>query len=126
MIEKWHEVVNSRNPDLLDQLLDEDVIFYSPVIFSPQEGKALTQLYLTGAMYLLANQNFKYINEVIGDKVAVLEFETLLDDIYVNGVDIIHWNDSNKITSFKVMVRPQKALTKVQEKMWKLIQQMGQ
>lgn len=126
MIEKWHEVVNSRDSDLLDNLLDEDVIFFSPVIFSPQEGKTLTKLYLTGAMHVLANDNFKYINEVTGEKMAVLEFETQIDDIYVNGVDIIHWNEEEKITAFKVMIRPQKALVKVQEEMWKLLQSMSQ
>ena len=42
-IEKWHEIVKSGNTDLLSDILDENCIFYSPVVFSPQKGKKITQ-----------------------------------------------------------------------------------
>jgi hypothetical protein len=56
------------------------------------------------------------------DRSAVLEFETELEGLAINGVDIIHWNDDDKIISFKVMVRPLKAMNILHESMAKALQ----
>ena len=55
-----------------------------------------------------------------GDQ-ACLEFQSVLDGIQINGVDIITWNDEGKIKDFKVMVRPLKAINKVWEKMGEML-----
>ena len=60
---------------------------------------------------------FNYIREVHDGINSILEFETFIDDISVNGVDMIKWNNEGKIVDFKVMIRPLKAVQKVQEKM---------
>ena len=49
VIERWHEHLRGRLPGGLDELLHDDVVFYSPIVFTPQEGKALTTLYLEAA-----------------------------------------------------------------------------
>ncbi|HPJ18060.1 MAG: nuclear transport factor 2 family protein [Actinobacteria bacterium] len=124
-LERWHEVVQSRNPALLTQILAEDATFHSPVLFRPQQGRDLVALYLTGAMHVIANPTFRYVREVTADNNAVLEFETMIDDVHVNGVDIITWDEHGLITDFKVMLRPLRALTTVQEHMAALLQQMS-
>lgn len=124
MIEKWHNLIKSGDVNQLEELLADEIVFFSPVVYTPQRGKKLATMYLTGAFYVLLSENFKYTKEVINDNVAVLEFETELDGIKVNGVDIISWNEEEKITEFKVMVRPQKGMEKLQEEMWKLLQKM--
>ena len=48
-VEKWYEVMKSNNLDLLDDLLADDVTFYSPVVFTPQKGKEITKMYLMAA-----------------------------------------------------------------------------
>jgi hypothetical protein len=77
---------------------------------------------LTAAAKLLGNDTFRYVGQWYGESSAVLEFITELDGIQVNGVDMIHWNDDQKITEFKVMLRPFKALTTVMPKMADLLQ----
>ena len=124
MIGKWHNLLKSGDVSQIEELLADYVVFYSPVVHTPQRGKKLATMYLTGAFYVLLSENFKYTKEVINDNVAVLEFETELDGVKVNGVDIISWNEEKKITEFKVMVRPQKGMEKLQEEMWKLLQKM--
>jgi hypothetical protein len=124
-LEQWHEVVRSRNPALLTQILAEDATFHSPVLFRPQQGRDLVALYLTGAMHVIANPTFRYVREVAADNNAVLEFETVIDDVHVNGVDIITWDDHGLITDFKVMLRPLRALNVVQERMAALLEQMS-
>lgn len=123
-LERWHEVVRTRNPALLNQLLAQDATFHSPVLFRAQQGRDLTALYLTGAMHVIANPSFRYVREVVDDNNAVLEFETEIDGISVNGVDMITWDSAGLITDFKVMIRPLRAINVVQIKMAELLEQL--
>lgn len=116
-VEKWHELVKSRDAGGLDSLLANDVIFYSPVVHTPQVGKAVTTVYLTAALHVFGNDSFRYVREVIGESDAVLEFETEIDGITVNGVDMIKWNADGRIVEFKVMIRPLKAINLIHQKM---------
>jgi DNA-dependent RNA polymerase auxiliary subunit epsilon len=93
-------------------------------VHTPQEGKPITTLYLTAAFEVLAGDQFSYVREVIAENDAVLEFVTEIDGVHINGVDLIRWNDAGKIVDFKVMVRPLKAVTMLQEKMFAMLQKM--
>jgi hypothetical protein len=109
-IARWHRLVAARNVSDLDDLLAEEVVFLSPAVHTPQAGKAVTKRYLDAALHVLNNDSFHYVGEWCGENSAVLEFETVIDGIQVNGVDMIHWDASDRIVRFKVMVRPFKAL----------------
>ena len=124
-MQKWHELMDTQNIDLLDELLAEDVVFYSPVVHTPQRGKAITKLYLSGAAATLGGDTFKYVRKVYDDGFALLEFETEMDGILVNGVDMISWDENNQITEFKVMVRPLKAINKVHQAMGAALQELA-
>lgn len=121
----WHDVVRSRDPVALARLLADDVVFHSPVVHTPQRGKAITLKYLMGAMQVLNTEAFHYLREIVGKRDAMLEFATVLDGIEVNGIDLIRWNDAGQITDFKVMVRPLKAINAVHQKMGEMLQKLG-
>ena len=106
----WHEIVRSRDPRALDALLADDVVFHSPVVHTPQAGKAITRQYLTAAFQVFFNETFRYVREVSGRRDAVLEFQVDIDGIAVNGVDMMKWNEAGLLVEFKVMVRPLKAI----------------
>ncbi len=112
----WHAIVTTRNPDGLDALLADDVVFHSPVVHKPQHGKTITAKYLSAAVAVLG-ENFRYVEEWIGSNSAALEFITAIDGVEVNGVDIIGWNAEGRIDRFKVMVRPLKAIQILQQRM---------
>ncbi|MEI2784520.1 MAG: nuclear transport factor 2 family protein [Candidatus Nanopelagicales bacterium] len=124
-LQRWHEVVRTRNPAMLNQILADDAVFHSPIVFRPQQGKDLVALYLTGAMHVIANETFRYVREVVDGRVAVLEFETEIDGVHVNGVDMITWNEQGLITDFKVMLRPLKAIMIVQQRMAELLERLA-
>lgn len=117
VIEEWHNFVKTKNINILDRILSEEVVFYSPAVHTPQVGKQITKKYLLTAAEVLFKENFKYVSEVKGNEIAICEFECNIDEIYINGIDIITWNGLNQITSFKVMVRPLKGLMILKEKM---------
>ena len=117
----WHEVVRRRDPSGLDGLLAEEVVFHSPVVHTPQRGKAVTLEYLRAAIQVFGNETFRYVRELVGERDAALEFEVEIDGLKVNGVDMIRWDESGRIVDFKVWVRPLKALLGIQQKMAALL-----
>jgi len=124
-IDTWHQLIEDRNAAGLDDILADDAVFHSPVVHSPQQGKALTKLYLSAAIMVLGGSNFKYVREVIGESDAVLEFTAEVDGIIINGVDMVHWNEDGKIDDFKVMIRPLKAVNLLHGLMKQMLGQMG-
>ena len=124
-VEKWHALLAAQDLSRLDDLLAADVVFHSPVVHTPQRGKAVTTLYLTAAYQVLLGSGFHYVREVTSDTDAVFEFEAELDGIHINGVDMMHWNAEGKIDDFKVMVRPLKAVNLLHGLMASIIAQLA-
>lgn len=120
----WHAIVRSGDPRGLSDLLADEVVFHSPVVHTPQAGRAITGAYLTAAVEVLGTGDFRYTGEWVGEGSAVLAFTTAIDGVVVDGVDIIHWNEENRITSFKVMVRPLKAVNAVHQAMGAMLSRL--
>jgi hypothetical protein len=116
IVRSWHAVVESRDPASLDGLLADDVEFRSPAVFSPQRGRAAATHYLTAAIAVLG-PSLRYTEEWYAESSAVLEFEASLDGLYVQGVDMLRWNDAGQLVSFTVLVRPLRGLEKLIELM---------
>lgn len=118
VIKQWHEIVRNQDAAGLDSLLADEVVFHSPVVHTPQAGKKITRLYLMAAMKVLNEPgHFVYLREIVQGQHAVLEFQTEIDGVTVNGVDMIEWNDAGQIVDFKVMVRPLKAVSAIHQAM---------
>ena len=118
----WHELVKSRNARGLDALLADDVVFHSPVVHTPQVGKAITIQYLSAAFHVFFNESFRYVRELAGPSDAVLEFQVEIDGIAVNGVDMLKWDADGRIVEFKVLIRPLKAINLIHQKMAAMLQ----
>lgn len=123
-LQRWMDYIDSHDPSSLPPLLHDDVVFQSPIVHTPQRGKAITLMYLGAAGNTLANDHFRYRDVFdCGDK-AVLEFETVMDGVQVNGIDMIWWDEAGLITEFKVMVRPLKAIETVHASMKAMLEKM--
>jgi hypothetical protein len=123
-IAAWHKLVETRDAAGLDNILADHVVFHSPVVHTPQVGKPITKLYLYAALHVLNNDSFKYLREVISGNNAVLEFSTVIEGITINGVDMITWGADGRITEFKVMIRPLKAINLVHRMMGEMLQKI--
>jgi hypothetical protein len=115
--ERWEHIAESGHFDLLDELLADDVVFESPVVHTPQLGRAITKKYLVAAVQVLGSPEFRWVNRWFAERSAVLELETRIDGLTINGVDIIRWNSQGRITHFKVMIRPLKAINALHKAM---------
>ena len=121
-LETWHRLVRSHDASGLGALLADDAVFHSPVVHAPQAGKKLVARYLGAAFHVFFNATFRYVREIVGPSDAVLEFETDIDGVNVNGVDLIKWNDAGLIVEFKVMIRPLKAINVIHQRMAAMLQ----
>lgn len=120
-VETWRQLVASKDVAGLESLLSENAVFHSPIVDTPQVGKAVTQQYLAAAFGVFFNESFRYVREVVGERDAILEFLVEIDGVSVNGVDMIKWNDEGHIVDFKVMLRPLKALRVMHQRMAALL-----
>ncbi|RDH77457.1 nuclear transport factor 2 family protein [Mycolicibacterium moriokaense] len=121
VIARWIDIIESGRTSELESLLAEDAVFYSPAVFSPQEGRATAVAYLTAAATVFGDSDFHYVEKWYSERSAILEFAATIDGKYVNGIDMIHWNDADQIVSVKVMVRPLKGLQALMPKMAELL-----
>ena len=124
-LKAWHALLHSRDPQALNDLLVDEVVFHSPVVHTPQRGRAITALYLSGAMHTLINDHFRYVREIVGSREALLEFVTEIDGVHINGIDLIRWGEDGRIVDFKVMVRPLKAVNALHQAMGRMLQQLA-
>ncbi len=119
-IPRWHELVKSYDIAIFDDIFHEDCVFYSPLVFQPKEGKALTKQFLSAAARMFKEaEQFTYVKEVMEDNSAVLVFHSKIDGIFVEGIDMITWDEQGLITEFKVFIRPMKGIMKVAATMQK-------
>jgi hypothetical protein len=109
-LDKWYAYIQSHDKAALWELLHPDAVFESPVVHTPQRGREITYKYLLSAEKVLGSPPFAYVGEWRSQNGAVLEFENEIDGIKINGVDIITFANDGRITHFKVMVRPLKAI----------------
>jgi hypothetical protein len=138
-VENWHRHLRGELPGGLDAILADDVVFLSPIVFSPQRGKALAKLYLNAATVTIGEgskqsaaadpketraSKFRYVKQILSGHQAALEFETELAGKYVNGIDILTCDDAGRITEFRVMIRPLQAINLLHQQMAAMLKQM--
>ncbi len=116
-LERWYAICDERDPAALNTLIAENAVFFSPVVYTPQVGKAKVIGYLKAAAEILFNDSFRYVRELRGTDEAMLEFTVTIEGIEVNGIDLIRWNMHQEITEFRVWLRPLKGLQIVQQLM---------
>ena len=121
VLDAWHRLVRTNDASGIPALIAEDATFHSPVVHAVQPGRKLTVMYLSAAFEVFFNPTFRYVREIVGPNDAMLEFETEIDGILVNGVDIIRWNDAGLIVDFKAMLRPLKGINVIHRKMGEML-----
>jgi len=125
-LDKWYAYIKSHDHKALWDLLHPDAVFESPVVHTPQRGRDITFKYLASAEKVLGGPTFAYRGEWRSETGAVLEFENDVEGIAINGVDIITFDKDDRITHFKVMVRPLKAINMLHRMMGEeLVRQAG-
>jgi hypothetical protein len=104
----------------IDELFSEAVVFRSPMVYKPYEGREALNVLLTAIARVF--EDFRYLEHVENDDVAVLFFQARVGDRELQGVDILRFGDDDRIVEMTVMVRPMSGLVAVGERMKELLE----
>ena len=109
-IQDWHEMLKTRDMSILNNLLDDQVVFRSPVAFKPYSGKQVVFFILTNVIQIF--ENFTYHREFYSEDGlnVVLEFSANIGEKKLKGIDMIQFNAEGKMIDFEVMIRPKSGL----------------
>ncbi|MEY2228200.1 MULTISPECIES: nuclear transport factor 2 family protein [Streptomyces] len=116
--ERFRAAVEKRDLAALEDLFTQDVRFYSPVKFTPFEGRPMV-LGLFGVL-MRVFEDFRYIGDFEGAAetsadgaqapAEVLLFRAAVEGREIHGIDLLHFDEAGRIKEFTVMVRPQSAV----------------
>lgn len=117
MTHPFRKAVEDGDHAAVVDLLSEDVVFTSPVVFKPYAGKAITSAILGAVIQVF--EDFRYVREVAdpGGRDLVLVFEARVGDRALQGCDILHFDEDGRIDDLTVMVRPLSAAQALQAAM---------
>lgn len=124
-VSRWHEMLKSQDMSILNDILDENVAFRSPVAYKPYPGKQIVFFILTNVIQIF--ENFTYHREFYSEDGlnVVLEFSANIGDKKLKGIDMIQFNDQGKIVDFEVMIRPKSGLNALAELMGQRMATLG-
>jgi hypothetical protein len=111
----FREAVEARDLDAALGLLADDVVFRSPAVHKPYEGRDTVATILRAVLGVF--EDFRYTDELAGDGVDVLVFEARVGDRSLQGVDIIRGDGHGRVAELTVMVRPASGLIALAERM---------
>ena len=105
-LQKWHDMIESRDMSILNDLLADDVVFRSPVAFKPYEGKPVVTFILSNVIQVFENFTYHRQFSTEDQQSIVLEFSANVSEKQLKGIDMIRFNEEGKIVDFEVMIRP--------------------
>ncbi|MGE2727166.1 nuclear transport factor 2 family protein [Mycolicibacterium pulveris] len=113
----FRRAVEAGDLDAALALTSDDVVFKSPVVFTPYVGREPLRQILTAVVEVF--EDFRYVREIGADDAAdhALVFEARVGDKRLEGCDFIRRDADGMITELTVMVRPMSAMLVLAEAM---------
>lgn len=122
-LEKWHDVVFNKNMAGLEEMLSDDIVFYSPALWKPKTTKIEAIAILSTVIEVF--DGFTYHRELTPDRRWALEFSAKVGDKGIKGIDLIEFNEDWKINKFEVFIRPLTGLIALAETMGQRLKEKG-
>jgi hypothetical protein len=119
----FKDAVLAGDESALAEVLADDVVFRSPAVYKPYEGREATMLVLRAVSRVF--EDFRYDDRFEGDDGEVLLFSARVGDRELNGIDLLRLDDAGKIRELTVMIRPLSGLTALVEAMGRELERMG-
>jgi len=117
VVHPFRRAIEARDLDAAVALMREDVVFRSPAVFKPYQGREAVRRLLEAVMAVF--EDFRYTREIGAEGASdhALVFETRVGDKHVEGCDFIHLDEEGAISEFTVMVRPMTGMLALAEAM---------
>jgi hypothetical protein len=119
----FKSAVESRDPDAMAEALADDVVFRSPVVYKPYEGREATMGLLRAVAEVF--EDFSYLDRIEGERSAALVFRAKIGDRELEGLDHLTFDAEGRITELRVMVRPMSGMQALAEAMQRQLEALG-
>lgn len=114
-ITAFRDAVVAHDHGALVATLAPDVVFCSPAVHKPYEGRDATSFVLAAVLQVF--QDFRYVDEIIGDGKAMLRFRARVGDRDIEGVDLLTEGPDGLVGELTVLIRPLSGLQALVEAM---------
>jgi hypothetical protein len=122
--DSFTQAVEAKDGAALTAALAADVVFRSPVVFRPYEGRDLVSTILVeAAMKVL--EDLRYVHRFEDGAAAALIFKARVGNRDVDGLDLLRFDDDGKVAELTVMVRPMSGLRALAEAMGHQFERLG-
>lgn len=119
----FERAVKARDVDALVDALTPDVVFRSPVVYRPYEGRELVSTVLRAAVSVF--EDFEYVQRLESDEGVALIFKARVGDREVDGLDLLRLDDDGLVAELTVMVRPMSGVQALAAAMGEELERMG-
>ena len=113
--DRFRAAAEGKDFSAVEELFSEEVVFRSPVVFKPYEGRQALAMLLGAVVRIF--EDFRYVDQVETGDVAVLVFEARVGDRQLDGVDILRFDGDGRVSEMMVMVRPMSGMHALAEAM---------
>ena len=119
----FRAAAENKDFSAIDELFADDVVFRSPVVFKPYEGREAVALLLGAVSQVF--EDFRYTDQVESGDSATLIFRARVGDRELDGIDYLEFGDDGRIGSMSVFIRPMSGVNALAEAMAKKLEEAG-
>jgi hypothetical protein len=120
---RFKAAVESGDREAMSEALSPDVVFRSPAVFRPYEGREATMVVLEAVSNV--SEDFRYLALYEGESGEVLQFSARVGDRELDGIDMLRFDDDGRVRELTVMIRPLSGLTALVEAMGRELERLG-
>jgi hypothetical protein len=117
----FRRAAEAKDFSAIDELFAEDVVFRSPVVFKPYEGREPVAMLLGAVSQVF--EDFRYTDQVETGDSAALAFSARVGDRELDGIDFLHFGADGRINRMEVFVRPMSGVNALAEAMQRKLEQ---
>jgi SnoaL-like domain len=121
--DRFRAAAESKDFSAIDDLFAEDVVFRSPVVFRPYEGRAAVAMLLGAVVQVF--EDFRYTDQVETGDAAALAFSARVGDRELDGIDFLHFDSEGRVKEMAVYVRPMSGVQALADAMKRKLEEVG-
>src|SRR5215204_6181898 len=120
---RFRAAAESKDFSAIDDLFAEEVVFRSPVVFKPYEGRNAVAMLLGAVSQVF--EDFRYTDHIETGDAAALAFSARVGDRELDGIDFLHFDDEGRVDRMAVYVRPMSGVNALAEAMQRKLAEAG-
>jgi hypothetical protein len=119
--DRFRAAAEGKDFSAIDELFAEDVVFRSPVVFKPYEGREAVAMLLGAVAQVF--EDFRYTDQVETGDAAALAFSARVGDRELDGIDFLQFDIDGRVRQMTVYVRPMSGVNALAEAMAKKLEE---